>query len=247
VQAGVEAGAAAHGSNAASTSAGMKPANDTSKDTTCTYANANTCTASGGRGGSAAATAQASAKSDASKRYGNGKTAAQIAASRGVQAGATIDGPGNSQPHKVACPGSTHAPDVHAFKGGSNACAAAVVKTATQVTTTTTSTPIKASTTPAATTATPTTTTTATTMTATTAATTATTVAPAGEVEGETSPVGTGKRNDHGRGGVAAATSNVGNGTLPFTGFPLWLAGLVALLLIGGGLALRSRAAASRS
>lgn len=41
------------------------------------------------------------AKPDVSKRYGNGKTAAQIAASRGAPADQPLTGPGNSQPHKT--------------------------------------------------------------------------------------------------------------------------------------------------
>ena len=41
------------------------------------------------------------ASPDVSKRYGNGKTAAQIAASRGAPASQPLTGPGNSQPHKT--------------------------------------------------------------------------------------------------------------------------------------------------
>src|SRR5579884_3534721 len=41
------------------------------------------------------------AKPDVSKRYGNGKTAAQIAASRGAPPNQPLTGPGNSQPHKT--------------------------------------------------------------------------------------------------------------------------------------------------
>ena len=46
-------------------------------------------------------------------------------------------------------------------------------------------------------------------------------------------------------GGVLGATARLGevarSGHLPFTGFPLWAAALVALVLIGLGLALRRR------
>jgi len=56
---------------------------------------------------------------DASKRYANGKTAAQIAVSHGGS-GYLLTGPGNSQPHKVtACgkPGNkSGGVDVHAVK-----------------------------------------------------------------------------------------------------------------------------------
>jgi hypothetical protein len=41
------------------------------------------------------------ASPDVSKRYGNGKTAAQIAASRGAPSSQPLTGPGNSQPHKT--------------------------------------------------------------------------------------------------------------------------------------------------
>jgi len=45
--------------------------------------------------------------------------------------------------------------------------------------------------------------------------------------------------------GVLGATAKLGavakGGHLPFTGFPLWAAALVALVLIGLGLALRRR------
>jgi hypothetical protein len=42
---------------------------------------------------------------------------------------------------------------------------------------------------------------------------------------------------------VLGTVTKVNGGTLPFTGFPLWLAALVGLGLIGGGLVLRGRAA----
>jgi hypothetical protein len=45
---------------------------------------------------------------------------------------------------------------------------------------------------------------------------------------------------------VLGTVTKVNGGTLPFTGFPLWLAALVGLGLIGGGLALRGRAAGVR-
>jgi hypothetical protein len=48
------------------------------------------------------------------------------------------------------------------------------------------------------------------------------------------------------RGGVLGAVTNVAGSTLPFTGFPLWIAALLAVALIGSGLALRGRSSASR-
>ena len=100
----------------------MKPANNTAKGTHCSTGGspgAATCTATG------ANTAQAAAKSDASKRYGNGQTAAQIAVGRGAPAGTDIYGPGNSQPHKVTDCKHKHGVDVHAVKSYSNAACTA--------------------------------------------------------------------------------------------------------------------------
>lgn len=107
--------------NSSPTTAGMKPANNTAKGTHCSTggsAGAATCTATGTN------TAQAQAKTDASKRYGNGQTAAQIAVSRGAPAGTDIYGPGNSQPHKVTDCKHPHGVDVHAVKSYSNAACA---------------------------------------------------------------------------------------------------------------------------
>jgi hypothetical protein len=86
------------------TQAGIKPSNTTDKKTSCTTG--------GGSGTSATCHSDKSDKSDASKRYGNGKTAAQIANGKGAPSGTPITGPGNSQPHKIC------GRDVHAYKGG---------------------------------------------------------------------------------------------------------------------------------
>jgi hypothetical protein len=97
----------APGQQTTSSAAGVKPSNNTSKD--------QTCTTGGGEGSSA--TCQSGTypgKADASKRYGNGKTAAQIANGKGAPAGTPIYGPGNSQPHKIC------GRDVHAYKGASD-------------------------------------------------------------------------------------------------------------------------------
>jgi hypothetical protein len=40
---------------------------------------------------------------------------------------------------------------------------------------------------------------------------------------------------------MARLGSTVRRGTLPFTGFPIWAAALIALALIAGGIALRRR------
>ncbi len=68
----------------------------------------------------------AAASSDKTKKYGNGKTAGQIAIQNGAAPTAILHGPGNSQPHKVApCTGGDEV-DVHALKskGHRKACGA---------------------------------------------------------------------------------------------------------------------------
>jgi hypothetical protein len=66
------------------------------------------------------------ASPDVSKRYGNGKTAAQIAKSRGAPDNQPLTGPGNSQPHKTYdCAHKNNRSggvDVHAIKSYSTSC-----------------------------------------------------------------------------------------------------------------------------
>jgi hypothetical protein len=96
--------------------AGVKPTNSTDKNTSCKTGGAMpspTCTRN----------PPGNNPPDSSKRYGNGKTAAQIATSRSAPAGTEIRGPGNSQPHKV-CGKNGHFVDVHAVKSYPNSCTA---------------------------------------------------------------------------------------------------------------------------
>ena len=73
-------------------SEGVKPSNNTAKDT------------------------HEAASSNKTKEYGNGKTAGQIAIANGAAPSTILHGPGNSQPHKaVGCAGG-HEVDVHALK-----------------------------------------------------------------------------------------------------------------------------------
>jgi len=102
-----------------STQAGKKPSNSTTKWTHCV--------AGGGLGANAACTGVLGTpndKPDVSKRYGNGKTAVQIANGRGAPAGTMLTGPGNSQPHKVTACGKPNnksgGVDVHAVKSYDN-------------------------------------------------------------------------------------------------------------------------------
>jgi hypothetical protein len=57
------------------------------------------------------------ASSDKTKLYGNGQTAGQIAVHNGAPASTILHGPGNSQPHKAALCSGGHEVDVHALKG----------------------------------------------------------------------------------------------------------------------------------
>lgn len=86
----------------------------------------------------------AAAGSSATKGYGNGKTAGQIAMKNGAGASTNLYGPGNSQPHKASlCShGKTHLVDVHALKAhaGSASCASGSTSTSTSTSTTSTST-----------------------------------------------------------------------------------------------------------
>ena len=105
--------------------AGVKPSSSTTHWTHCKTggtSSAATCTSSDN-----GHTPQTGA--DVSKRYGNGKTAAQIAVSRGG-VGVQLTGPGNSQPHKVSDCSHKSNPsggvDVHAVKSYSTTACASV-------------------------------------------------------------------------------------------------------------------------
>jgi len=296
---------------------------------------------------------------DVSKRYGNGRTAAEIAKSRGAPDSQPLHGPGNSQPHKTydcrhknnpsggvdvhaikqysatGCAsvtvtksvtkalvpaktpeqpsehkvtlchatGSTTNPyvlitvDYHALKNGhtaakgdiippttingvtysanwdangqaifNNGCkpvvvpakpavapAAAVAPTTTVTTTTPTTTTPTTTTVNEAPVITTTTVPVTTTVTVTTQSSTTTTVAGAaaptttttggGVLGAETSLAKPKPASHH---GVLGTVTHVTGGTLPFTGFPVWLAVLVAAGLILGGIALRRRTAGAR-
>jgi hypothetical protein len=208
--------------NSASTP-GMKPTNATSKNTTCS---------TGGGGGSGVTCAPSSSNQaatqvgtrDASKRYGNGATAAQIATTNGAPSGTTIYGPGNSQPHKVQACGKAngHWVDVHAVKQYSGAKCATSTGTQTQMMTT---------------------------QNGSTSVTGSTVVHGKAEAKGLSVAsanggflgvtASAGKSGNTPAGGVLGALTTVGSGTLPFTGFPLWVTALLAVALIGAGLTLR--------
>jgi hypothetical protein len=315
-----KAEAASSSSSSEDSQPGRKPSSTTSKWTHCTTGGAGTgsasCTAAQGTPGG---------KSDVSKRYGNGQTAAQIAVSRGAPDGTTITGPGNSQPHKVTACGKPNnksgGVDVHAVKSYSTAACqptpaapsvpqAGVSHVCGQDTITTTSSQVVGMlhhnhlmTNPKSahfrpmhgdTPATQTLTETKVVATGESCAPQQQPVAPPAQGQAPVQPVqpvppvlpvmpvtpvqpvlpvtpaqpGSSAAPTTSRGGVLgehvvvtkpAATqakpaahgvlgtvTHVAGTSLPFTGFPLWVAALVALGLIGGGLALRHRTAAGR-
>jgi hypothetical protein len=298
-------GQAKQQAKAATSTPGVKPSNTTTHTTSCTTGMSGTSVTCTGNG----------PKSDSSKQYGNGKTAAQIATSNGAPAGTPITGPGNSQPHKVTSCKHAHAVDVHAVKSyDASACQATqlqpsvhtssssvcgqttIVTQSTQVLGvmhgksphlmtnpksahftkhddkqmlgTTSSTQVfptgescssNSSTESSRQTQQSQATQQSAVSTQTAASqsqgavagqsgsaspTTAQATPATGGVLGATANLNTPKPQH--RGGVLGAVTNVAGSTLPFTGFPLWIAALLAVALIGSGLALRGRSSASR-
>ena len=180
---------------------------------------------------------------DASKRYGNGKTAAQIAVSRGGS-GYLLTGPGNSQPHKVtACgkPGNTSGGvDVHAVKSYLSAdCAQAPTQVAATAQAAAVA-PVtqQAAVAPVTSAASP--------VVQASPATQSPPAAPAAQAVGAVLGVQkTLASPKPARGGVLGTVTNVAGSSLPFTGFPIWFAVVIALALVLAGLALRRRGAAT--
>jgi hypothetical protein len=209
---------AAGDQTAAATSAGVKPSNDTAHDT------------------------HAAASSDQTKQYGNGTTAGEIAIQNGAAPSTVLHGPGNSQPHKAAPCSGGHEVDVHALKGkrGKGCGPQPPSPPSPQPRPTPSPTPDpgkpggdpvhgptdNGGNTPAVVPSTP--------SVPSTPAKPKPIVSPQqGRVESAS--------------GVLSATGVVGGGTLPFTGFPIWVVVLIALALIGLGLILRRRYSASSS
>ena len=185
----------------------------------------------------------ASAGSSSTKLYGNGQTAGQIAIANGADAAATLYGPGNSQPHKTTpCGQLAHGKgggyDVHALKSHTKkgGCRGEPTSSGTPSTHASSGTPSKNG--GVSTPKDP-------------------SVSSSTKVGGSTAPsadrgvarsphrasgvdaVNGGADNTS---GVLAAVETAGGATLPFTGFPLWLVSLVAIVVTGGGLAIRRQA-----
>jgi hypothetical protein len=294
---------------ASSSTPGVKPSNktNTTKPTSCTT----------GTSGGSVTCAGNGTKPDSSKQYGNGKTAAQIAAANGAPAGTKISGPGNSQPHKVTACGKPNnksgGVDVHAVKSyDASACQATQLQPSVQAssssvcgqtTIVTQSTqsldvlhgkhqhlmtnpksahftkhadahalgtvssaqvvPTGESCGSSASTASSQQVQQSSALSAQASAaqslsqsqgvlsaqsaqsTPASSATPAtGGVLGATANLNAPK--PHQRGGVLGAVTNIAGSSLPFTGFPLWIAVLLAIVLIAGGLVLRGRGTTSR-
>jgi hypothetical protein len=295
-------GQAKQQAKASSSAPGVKPSSTTGKWTSCS---------TGTSGGSVTCTGNGP-KPDSSKQYGNGKTAAQIAASRGAPAGTKISGPGNSQPHKVTVCGKPNnksgGVDVHAVKSyDASACQTTQVQPSvqtssssecgkttsvtqstqvvgvlhgkhqhpmtnpksahftkhgdTQVLGTSSSTHVVAtgetcgsshstessqqtqSSVQSAQASQSQSVLSAQAAPASTPTASASATPNAGGVLGAQANLSSPKPH---RGGVLGAVTNVAGSTLPFTGFPLWIAVLLAVVLIAAGLMLRGRGTASR-
>jgi hypothetical protein len=170
----------------------------------------------------------AAASSDKTKKYGNGKTAGQIAIANGAPASTILHGPGNSQPHKAAGCAGRHEVDVHALKakGHRKGCGTSSPPAGTPggnpgSNPTVSSEPKLETSTPAANPGKPA---------------DPGTSQPTGGVAS-----GSATQSSH---GVLGAAAVVAHGTLPFTGVQLWAVVLFALMLVAIGLALRRHAAA---
>jgi hypothetical protein len=170
---------------------------------------------------------------DVSKRYGNGKTAAQIAASRGAPADTKLTGPGNSQPHKVTACGKpankSGGVDVHAVKSYTTNC---TTLSAAPAGSTESSSRVNAGGTSAggvnAGLVSP--------LGAGGVAGTSATSPAAGGVLGAQATLASPKPAGH---GVLGAVGRVAGGKLPFTGLQLWIAVLIAAVLVAGGVFVR--------
>jgi hypothetical protein len=181
----------------------------------------------------------APASSNATKLYGNGKTAGQIATQAGFGSW-MLYGPGNSQPHKVIC--GPHNVDVHALKAHAAKCTTAAAAS------------VAASLSPAAAASLSPAASAQASVAGSVAAQTPTTAATqpksaAAGVKGEEASHGGGVLGA--RAELASNTKRVSRailatvrkGTLPFTGLGLWMPVLFGLALIAGGYGLRRKAA----
>ena len=167
----------------------------------------------------------AAASSDETKLYGNGKTAGQIAVQNGAAPSTILHGPGNSQPHKAAPCSGGHEVDVHALKEKRRTnCGTPSTPPRSTPDPGKVGDPVPGpSSTPAPSASSP------------SVPSTSTSAKPA---------VSTKHAGVESAAGVLSATGAIGVGTLPFTGFPIWVVVVTALALIVLGLMLRRRSGA---
>jgi len=176
----------------------------------------------------------AAASSDETKLYGNGKTAGQIAIGNGAAPSTVLHGPGNSQPHKAAPCSGGHEVDVHALKGRRGRSCGSQPPSPPTPRPNPTPDPGKPGD-PAH---------------GPNAGSDTSSVLPSSPAA-DPGTLGKPKqvvRRNYGRvegaSGVLSATGAIGSGTLPFTGFPIWIVVMIALALIAVGVTLRRRSAA---
>jgi hypothetical protein len=181
----------------------------------------------------------AAASSDKTKLYGNGKTAGQIAIHNGAAPSTVLHGPGNSQPHKASPCSGGHEVDVHALKGKrGKSCGGPQPPSPEPPSPHPTPDPGKPGDPahdpkPTKTDPTPS-------VAQSPVADPKTTAQPkpaASPKQGGVAPAS----------GVLSGTEVVGRGTLPFTGFPIWIVVLIAIALIVVGVVLRRRSTAPLS
>lgn len=168
----------------------------------------------------------AAASSDETKQYGNGKTAGQIAVQNGAAPSTILHGPGNSQPHKAAPCSGGHEVDVHALKGKRRKSCGTQPPSPPQSTPGPGKVgdpahgPNAGGNTPAPSASSP--------------------AVPSTSASAKPA-VSTKRAGVESAAGVLSATGAIGGGTLPFTGFPIWVVMLIGLALVVFGLTLRRR------
>ena len=180
----------------------------------------------------------AAASSDKTKLYGNGKTAGQIAIQNGAAPSTVLHGPGNSQPHKAAPCSGGHEVDVHALKGKRGKSCGVQPQSPPTPRPNPTPDPGKPGEDPA--------------HGPTVDRGSTSSVLPSSPADPSTptkaKPAVSPQRvTVEAAGGVLSSTGAIEGGSLPFTGFPIWVVVLIALALIVFGVTLRRRTGASSS
>ena len=180
----------------------------------------------------------AAASSDKTKQYGNGKTAGQIAMQNGAAPSTVLHGPGNSQPHKAAPCSGGHEVDVHALKGKRGKSCGGPPQSPPTPRPNPTPDPGQPGGDPAHGPAVDR---------GSAPAVVASSPADPGTPTKAKPVVSPQRATVEMASGVLSSTGVIGAGTLPFTGFPIWVVVLIAVALIALGLMLRRSSGASSS